>query len=257
MRYKFVPTSTITAETVTVDGFTRSQKDTAGFLHGNSEKQFAYGYLSGSNLLQTLTMPNNMTLAQIYESQRDLLIGMAYHRGGTALVAQRTYTYDTLGRPLTRSTTRSGQATRSDSFSHNERSEVSAAIDAISGTFQWFLVWDPTQSIAARPLAIRKDGTWYVYGWDLTKNICEVYGQHGYIRSAYTYTPYGEVSASGDVEQPVQWSSEYTDTELPLVCYNYRHFNPKQGQWLAEILYAITKSMLKGNRLIQNENTQR
>ncbi|MGN0209064.1 MAG: hypothetical protein ACI397_06395, partial [Paludibacteraceae bacterium] len=32
MRYKFVPTSNITAETVTVDGFTRSQKDTAGII---------------------------------------------------------------------------------------------------------------------------------------------------------------------------------------------------------------------------------
>ncbi len=33
---------------------------------------------------------------------------------------------------------------------------------------------------ATRPLAIQKDGTWYTYGWDLTKNICEVYGQHGF-----------------------------------------------------------------------------
>ena len=32
IRYKFVPTSNITAETVTVDGFTRSQKDTAGII---------------------------------------------------------------------------------------------------------------------------------------------------------------------------------------------------------------------------------
>ena len=33
----------------------------------------------------------------------------------------------------------------------------------------------PTQPVATRPLAIQKDGTWYTYGWDLTKNICEVY----------------------------------------------------------------------------------
>ncbi|MGN0828722.1 MAG: hypothetical protein ACI4PZ_03260, partial [Akkermansia sp.] len=59
-------------------------------------------------------------------SQRDLLTGMSYKRGNTP-VAERSYSYDTLGRPLTRSTTRSGQATRSDSFSHNERSELSAA----------------------------------------------------------------------------------------------------------------------------------
>ena len=64
----------------------------------------------------------------------------------------------------------------------------------------------PTQPIATRPLAIRKDGTWYAYGWDLTKNICEVFGQHGYLRTAYSYSPYGEVTADGDVTQPIQWS---------------------------------------------------
>ena len=57
---------------------------------------------------------------------------------------------------------------------------------------------------ATRPLAIQKDATWYTYGWDLSKNICEVYGQHGYIRTAYTYTPYGQVTAKGDVEQRVK-----------------------------------------------------
>ncbi len=57
---------------------------------------------------------------------------------------------------------------------------------------------------ATRPLSIQKDATWYTYGWDLSKNICEVYGQHGYIRTAYTYTPYGQVTAEGDVEQRVK-----------------------------------------------------
>ena len=90
----------------------------------------------------------------------------------------------------------------------------------------------PTQSVATRPLAIRKDGTWYAYGWDLTKNICEVFGQHGYLRTAYTYSPYGEVTADGDVTQPIQWSSEYNDTETALVYYNYRHYNPLDGRWI-------------------------
>lgn len=94
-----------------------------------------------------------------------------------------------------------------------------------------YLTWDPSQPVATRPLAIQKDGTWYTYGWDLTKNICEVYGQHGYIRTAYTYTPFGEVTAIGDVTQPIQWSSEFNDTELGLVYYNYRHYNPVEGRW--------------------------
>ena len=88
------------------------------------------------------------------------------------------------------------------------------------------------QPVATRPLAIQKDGTWYTYGWDLTKNICEVYGQHGYIRTACTYAPYGEVTAEGDVTQPIQWSSEYNDAEPGLIYYNYRHYNPVEGKWI-------------------------
>ncbi|MBE6416622.1 MAG: hypothetical protein E7032_08860 [Akkermansiaceae bacterium] len=66
-----------------------------------------------------------MAVRKSREIQRDLLIGMAYHRGST-LVAQRSYTYDTLGRPLTRSTARNGQ-TVNDSFVHNSRSELTSA----------------------------------------------------------------------------------------------------------------------------------
>ena len=95
----------------------------------------------------------------------------------------------------------------------------------------WLITWDPTQSIATRPLGIQKDGTWYCYGWDLTKNICEVYGQAGYIRTTYSYSPYGSVTGEGDVAQPLQWSSEYADPELGLVYYNYRSYNPRDGRW--------------------------
>ena len=331
---------------------------TAGFLHGGIEKQFGYSYLPGSNLLQTLTMPCNMTLTQSYETRRDLLIGMAYHRGST-LVTQRTYTYDTLGRPLTRSTARNGQ-TMNDSFVHNSRSELARAtvngatygydydnignrrmaieasdytiyeanelnqytsiqenedaayvpsFDAdgnqtmvktatgiwtvkynaenrpifftsvddttviecsydfmgrratkkvtIDGSITlhqryiyrgylqiaccdltrsvhpclWLISWDPTQSIASRPLAIRKDGTWYAYGWDIIKNIWEIFGPAGYIRKVYTYSPFGTISSEGDIEQSIQWSSEYYDAELGLIYYNYRHYNPTNGKW--------------------------
>ena len=62
-----------------------------------------------------------MTLTQSYELQRNLLTSMAYHRG-TTLVAQREYVYDTLGRP----TARKGTVVN-DSFTHNTRSELTAA----------------------------------------------------------------------------------------------------------------------------------
>ena len=112
---------------------------------------------------------------------------------------------------------------------------------------------------ATRPPAIQKDGSWFsaparlakqgfrsqvcsrlggwllkphpAYGWDLTRNICELYGPSGYIRTAYTYAPYGQSTSTGDVEQTIQWSSEHNDTELGLIYYNYRHYNPVDGRW--------------------------
>ncbi|MBQ9728791.1 MAG: RHS repeat-associated core domain-containing protein [Clostridia bacterium] len=80
---------------------------------------------------------------------------------------------------------------------------------------------------------MQKDGTWFTYGYDITKNICEVFGQHGYIRTEYSYAPFGAVSATGDVSQPFQWSSEHYDSELDLVYYNYRHYSPSLGRFLS------------------------
>lgn len=45
-------------------------------MQRDREKPFTYAYLPGTHLLQTLTKPNNMTLTQSYEPQRDLLTGM-------------------------------------------------------------------------------------------------------------------------------------------------------------------------------------
>ena len=183
-------------QTVTTGYGTDGRIATAGFLHGGVERQFSYAYLPGTNLLTS----------------------MLYKRGSTA-VAQRSYTYDALGRPLTR-----------------------AAHPVL-----WYITWDPTQPVATRPLAIQKDGTWYTYGWDLTKNICEVYAPAGYIRSAYTYAPYGEVTSEGDVTQPIQWSSEHNDTELGLVYYNYRHYNTLEGRWMErDSLHESTDKLLYG-----------
>ena len=138
-------------------------------------------------------------------------------------------TYDYMGRRHTRKVSVNGTVSNYLRYMYRGYLQI-AAIDAVSGAFRWFLFWDPTQPEATRPLAIRKDGTWYAYGWDLTRNVTEVFGKAGYLRTAYTYTPYGEVTAEGDVTQPIQWSSEYNDEELGLVYYNYRHLNPLDGE---------------------------
>ncbi|MBQ4635587.1 MAG: hypothetical protein IJB64_04050 [Akkermansia sp.] len=59
--------------------------------------------------------------------------------------------------------------------------------------------------------------------------MCEVFGSNGYINTAYTYTPFGEVTASDSVTQPIQWSSEFYDEELGLVYYNWRYYSSAIG----------------------------
>ena len=141
-------------------------------------------------------------------------------------------TYDYMGRRHTRKVSVNGTVSSYLRYMYRGYLQI-AAIDAVSGVFRWFLFWDPTQPEAARPLAIRKDGTWYAYGWDLTGNVTEIFGKAGYLRTVYTYTPYGEAAAEGDVTQPIQWSSEYNDEELGLAYYNYRHLNPHDGRWIS------------------------
>ena len=139
-------------------------------------------------------------------------------------------TYDYMGRRATKVVTENGQITSSHRFLYRGYLQI-ACCDRKRATHPclWLITWDPTQPIATRPLAIQKDSTWYTYGWDLTKNIWEAYTTSGYIGTAYTYTAYGQVTASGAVEQPIQWSSEYNDAEMGMVYYNYRHYVCRQG----------------------------
>ena len=331
----------------------------AGFVHAEDRKTFAYSWLEGTYLLQTLTKPNGMTFGIAYETKRELPGSISYKRGTTEVV-RRSYSYDALGRPLTRSTARLGRV-ENDSFSYNGKSELTGtqliagaydyaydnignrttaqeleqqltyetnalnqytaitqsaetafepqldadgnqtllktdtgiwtvAYDANSrpvtftsqdgstvvtcgydymgrrfmkqiavngettlhhryiyrGYLQiacvdltrsahpclWLVTWDPSEPTATRPLALQKDGAWYTYGLDLTKNVWELFTNGGQIRNHYSYTPFGGVKAAGPTTQPIRWSSEHYDEELALVYYNYRHYNPADGRWI-------------------------
>ena len=79
-------------------------------------------------------------------------------------------------------------------------------------------------------ISCKRGSTRYTRGIDLPKNVTEIFSNIGGIRTAYTYTPYGQENSSGNVTQPIRWSSEYNDTELGMVYYNYRHYNPLDGR---------------------------
>lgn len=94
------------------------------------------------------------------------------------------------------------------------------------------LLWDPLEEVATRPLALVQNNALYCYGWDFNKNVTEVFDGQGAIAAAYDYSPYGTVGSTGDLVQPVQWSSEINNEELALVYYNYRYYNPTDGRWI-------------------------
>ena len=144
------------------------------------------------------------------------------------------FLYDSQGRRFEKKVTVAGTTTLHHRCIYHGYLQI-AALDLTRSAHPalWIVTWDPSQPIATRLLAIQKDGNWFTYGYDLTKNICEVFGPAGYIRTTYSYAPFGSVTASGDVTQPFQWSSEHYDSELDLVYYNYRHYSPSLGRFLS------------------------
>ena len=151
---------------------------------------------------------------------------------GTQTVVEMNYDY--LGRRFEKKITVAGTTTLHHRYIYRGFLQIACLDLTRAGTpALWFVFWDPTQPTATRPLAIQKNGTWFVYGHDLTKNVCEVFGSDGYIKTTYSYSPFGNVSSVGNFEQNFQWSSEFYDPELGLVYYNYRHYSPTTARWLS------------------------
>ncbi|MBQ3144162.1 MAG: hypothetical protein IJB89_06580, partial [Akkermansia sp.] len=191
--------------------------------------------------------------------------------------------YDSMGRRAYKKVTVNGNITLHQRYIYRGYLQI-AALDLTRSAHPalWFITWDPTQPIATRPLSIQKDGTWYsaparlasqdsrsqvcsrlgvwllkshpAYGWDLTKNICELYSTSGGIATSYTYTPFGKVTSSGNVTQPIQWSSEYRDSELGMVYYNYRYYMPMKGRWINRdflVWLPLKKKLIKKHTTMQ------
>ena len=156
-----------------------------------------------------------------------------FENAGTQTVVECRY--DSQGRRVEKKVTVAGTTMLHHRYIYRGYLQI-AALDLTRAAHPalWLVTWDPTQPTATRPLALQKDGTWFTYGYDITKNVCELFGPNGYIRTAYSYTPFGSVSASENgVVQNFQWSSEYYDSELDLVYYNYRHYSPSLGRFLS------------------------
>ena len=105
-------------------------------------------------------------------------------------------------------------------------------------------VWDPTETIATRPLKLQLPtmslNLFYMH--DGNKNVSDVVYRltSNGVAAHYDYAPFGTVTRSvsnavptADITtlNPFRFSSEYHDDTLGLVYYNYRHYNPADGRW--------------------------
>ena len=85
--------------------------------------------------------------------------------------------YDSQGRRCFKKATVAGTVTLHHRYIYRGYLQIACVDLTRSGhPALWFVLWDPSQETATRPLAIQKDGTWYTYGCDITKNVCEVFG---------------------------------------------------------------------------------
>ena len=122
-------------------------------------------------------------------------------------------------------------------------------------------VWDPTETIATRPLKLQLPtmslNLFYMH--DGNKNVSDVVYRltSNGIAAHYDYAPFGAVTRSisnavptADITtlNPFRFSSEYHDDTLGLVYYNYRHYNPTDGRWCGR---DPVKESLSGNNQYQ------
>ena len=99
------------------------------------------------------------------------------------------------------------------------------------------VVWDPTESVASRPLLLFTFFDWHTYSFDQMKNVTELFNTSGVLSARYDYAPFGAITAVSGVAadyNALAFSSETVDVSLGLVYYNYRHLNVLTGRWIMQ-----------------------
>jgi RHS repeat-associated protein len=148
----------------------------------------------------------------------------------TAVVAMA---YDYMGRRFEYKETVSGTLTHHMRYLYRGYLQI-AALDMLNSvSVKHSTAWDPSEPTATRPLVLRISTASYYYSFDQVKNVTELFDSSGAIAATYDYSPFGQVvAATGNISNPIAFSSEIFDTTLGLQYYNYRHLNTLDGRWV-------------------------
>ncbi len=185
-------------------------------------------------------------------------ITMKYDRMGRRVEYLETVTDSTGGPSAVSATTNAHHRFVYDGYLCVQRLNAAAnnAVDIAFG-------WDPTEPVATRPLWMQRvSGSYnFFYFHDGNKNVSDLvsYQSARGIPAHYEYAPFGMVTATTTntaftafnvtAANPYRFSSEYADGVLGLVYYNYRHYEPVAGRWVArDLLPSPNKYCFVGNR---------
>jgi RHS repeat-associated protein len=91
-------------------------------------------------------------------------------------------------------------------------------------------------------IAIELDGRSYAPIHDLRGNIIKLVSETGQVAESYSYTAFGEETASNP-RNPWRFSSKRTDTEFNLIYYGRRFYSPALGRWLTPDPQGFTDGM--------------
>ena len=97
-------------------------------------------------------------------------------------------------------------------------------------------IWDPTETVATRPLVWFGDAFVVYYTHDGNKNVSEILDDVSGVCEHSEYAPFGALHAhykTFTTVNPWRFSSEYAETDTATVYYNYRHFVPEGGRWVS------------------------
>ncbi|BET65969.1 hypothetical protein ASA1KI_08870 [Opitutales bacterium ASA1] len=156
------------------------------------------------------------------------------------------FTYDYMGRRMEKrvfaNSTGTGTPTKHLKYLHNGM-ELLAELNssgALSKSFHWGVDRSDTRGGAGgvEGLLVLHDWTTsksYFPSYDMNGNVVGLLDTNGAFAAWYAYDPYGNIQSQGGAyaaENPIRFSTKYTDSESGLVDFGWRIYDPKKGRFI-------------------------
>ena len=134
--------------------------------------------------------------------------------------------YDYMGRRIFKKVYNNNALTKHSVYVYDGFKQI-AEFDALNGNaLTASYLWQPV----GLDIVLLRNNEYLVA--DGNKNIIQVRNVTGSVTDSYVYDPFGKVTHNGSSENPFRFSSEFFDSEMELVYYNYRHYMPILGRWI-------------------------